>query len=166
MKRLLLLSSVALIALSGCGPASPPGPTATLAPPTATLVPTETPIPPTPTPVPSGIDGSVAYSGSSQAGILIFAVDQLPQQNENPSPSAITAITAMAGEIHWNLSPGVYYILAFATIGRPPQGPPLASEPVLNCEHVEVVAGERLLLNVVLTDDDIGGAMRSCLALP
>ncbi len=160
MKRVLLLSSGVLVLLAACGPSSPPGPTPTPAPPT------QTPIPPTPTPVPSGIDGDVSYAGPSQGGILIFAMDHQAQENESPSPSAITAITAVAGQIHWNLTPGTYYILAFLTIDRPPEGPPQPNEPILSCDPVEVVAGQRLTLEVVLTDDDIGGGARSCLASP
>jgi hypothetical protein len=116
--------------------------------------------------VPSGIDGSIRYAGPSQGGLLIFAMDHLPEQNEAPSPTAISTFPSTSGEFHWDLPPGVYYVLAFVTIGRPPEGPPQANEPVLNCDAVEVVAGARVALDVILTDDDVGGGARSCLASP
>lgn len=148
MKNLLVLASL-LVLLAACQPAAPTA-TATPAPPTAT------PIPPT------GITGSVSYTGSAQGGILILAVDHPPIQNENPAPVAIETYTGSSGEFTWELPAGTYYITAFFTIDREPQGPPLPNEPVVFCDPVQVNANETVHIEVILTDADAGGSGQAC----
>ncbi len=158
MRRLSLLCTVALLLLAGCRAA----PAATT--PTAPPPPTQTPVPPTPTTPPTGIAGTIQYTGASTGGLLIFAVDHPPVPNEAPAPVAITPFAATAGEFHWDLPPGTYYIVAFLTIDRPPEGPPQADEPAVRCEPVTVVANQMVDVVVVLTDEDVGGADKACAA--
>jgi hypothetical protein len=96
------------------------------------------PVPPTLTTPPTGIAGRIEYTGASTGGLLVFAVDHPPVANESPVPAAITAFTATSGEFTWDLPAGTYYIIAFLTIDRPPQGPPLPNEPLIMCEPVTV----------------------------
>jgi hypothetical protein len=156
MRRLYLLCTVALVLLAGCAPAL------VETSPTAPPPPAHTPVPPTPTTPPTGIAGRIEYTGSSTGGLLVFAVDHPPVANESPVPAAITAFTATTGEFTWDLPAGTYYIIAFLTIDRPPEGPPLPNEPLILCEPVTVVADQMANVVVVLTDEDAGGADKAC----
>ncbi len=162
MKRRLYLAIVILMALASCQPASPAAPSETPPPPTAVPTPTATPVPPTPTAPPSGIAGSVRYDGGLTGGILVFATDRPPEPNVAPAPAAIATFTETSGEFRWDLPPGTYYILAFLTIDRPPEGPPQADEPVVRCAPIEIVSDETVSVQIVLTDGDIGGQERPC----
>ena len=156
MMRVVTVASIALLALTGCQPATPsptPGPTATSVPPAPT---------PTPTPPPTGISGTVEYVGASTGGILVFAQDHVPGPNEPPSPTAISTFADVAGAFEWDLPAGTYYIIAFLTIDRAPEGPPQPGEPVVRCAPVEVGDGVRVSVEVVLTDEDIGGQDKAC----
>ena len=146
--RNLVLSSILFVFLVGCQPASPaatntPGATNTPAPPTAT-----------PTP-PTGIAGAVSYTGSSEGGILLLAVDQPPVQGENPVPVAIDTIDSANMEFQWELPAGTYYVTAFFTIGREPQGPPLPNEPVISCDPIQVAANETVQIQITLNDPNV-----------
>ncbi len=77
---------------------------------------------------------------------------------------AITSFTETSGEFNWDLPAGTYYIVAFLTIDRPPQGPPQANEPTVSCQPVTVLANQTANVVVVLTDEDIGGASKACVA--
>lgn len=149
MKK-LIFASIFLILLAAC---QPPAPAATATP----APPTDTPIPPT------GIAGSVSYTDSSEGSILILVMDHIAAQNENPNPVAIETYNSNSGDFQWELEPGTYYITAFFTIGRDPQGPPLPTEPLVFCDPVQVNANETIQITITLTDEDAGGTNASCL---
>ena len=155
--RGVTVASIALLVLTSCQPAPnptpTPGPTPTSAPPTPT---------PTPVPPPTGITGTVEYVGASTGGLLIFAQDHVPGPNEPPSPTAMTTFTDIAGEFDWDLPAGTYYIIAFLTIDRVPEGPPQPHEPVIRCAPIVVDNNVRVHVIVVLTDEDVGGQDKEC----
>ncbi|MCL5429642.1 MAG: hypothetical protein M1347_07600 [Chloroflexi bacterium] len=154
MKRLVLFSSILLILLTACQAA--PTSTPTPAPPT------DTPIPPTATPLPFGIIGSVQYTGNSQGGLFVQVMDQPPAEGENPNPAQVSVFDTTSGEFMWELPPGTYYIVAFLTIDREPQGPPLPNEPVVSCDPIQLGADQTLTVQIDLNDSDMGGQTKSC----
>lgn len=156
MKRIIILSSVLLFVLAACQ--TTPIPTPTPAPPTVT------PIPPTATPLPFGILGSVRYTGASQGGIFVLVMDQIPAEGENPNPVQVSIFNTTSGDFVWELSPGTYYIVAFLTIDREPQGPPLPNEPTVSCDPIQLAADQTLTVQIDLNDSDIGGQTKSCVA--
>ena len=151
MKQLTRLVSLIVIILASCSTA-----------PTQTPTPSFTPIPPTETPVPPGIQGHVEYQGASNGSILILAVDHQPAQGENPEPVAIETYVSKSGDFFWELPAGTYYITAFFTIDRPPQGPPQPNEPLVFCNPIQIDENETVTIQVVLTDEAIGGFGASC----
>ncbi len=156
MKRLTLLSALVLILLAACS--SAPVATATPAPPTST------PIPPTATTPPTGFSGKVEYMGSAQGNILILALDHAPTKDENPAPVAIETYMGPSGEFSWPLPAGTYFITAFYTIGRDPQGPPLPNEPTIFCNPIHLGENELITLYIPLADADEGGVNKDCVA--
>lgn len=145
-----------LLLLSACS--SAPAATATPAPPT------DTPIPPTATTPPNGFSGRVEYLGSAEGNILILALDHAPVKDENPAPVAIETYTGTSGEFTWELPAGTYYITAFFTIGRDPQGPPLPNEPSVSCNPIQLSENELITLYIPLADADAGGVNKDCVA--
>ena len=145
-----MFAGVFLIFLAACQPSAPAA--------------TYTPAPsPTPTLPPTGISGSIAYTGSSNGSLLIFALDHAPAQNENPAPVAIETYDANGGNFLWELPAGTYFITAFLTIDREPQGPPLPNEPLVFCDPVSVNLNQTAQISITLTDKDAGGSNASCL---
>ena len=162
---------VLVFLLTACGPSQERVATMTASAWTPTIQPTEipsptstiTPFPPTPTFPPSGIDGTVAYAGTSSGGILILLMDKMPVQNESPMPLEINTFTTISGEFNWNMPPGTYYIIAFLTINRQPEGPALPNEPLVFCDPIQVATNPRVTVKVALNNDDIGGKGKNCL---
>jgi hypothetical protein len=161
IKKILLLAITILVLLTSCQPAPTSNPTLTPIPPSP-QPPTLTPLPPTPTTPPTGISGTVKYTGPSKGGILIFVMDQPPKQNEAPQPAAVKTFTDVSGEFSWELPPATYYIIAFLTIDRAPEGPPKPNEPMVSCDPIELKANESVIVEVVLTDEAIGGKSEAC----
>ncbi len=153
MKR-SIIAGILLLFLTSCQ--SAPQPTNTPVPPT------ETPIPPTSTPIPTGFSGKVEYLGSAQGNILILALDHAPAKDENPAPVAIETYVGSSGEFTWALPAGTYFITAFYTIGRDPQGPPLPNEPLVSCNPIQLSENEHLSLYIPLADADAGGVNKDC----
>lgn len=116
-----------------------------------------------PTAKKTGISGTVKYTGASTGGIFIYASDQLPKPAEAPQPAATNQFNGSAGDFSWELAPGTWYIIAFFTIDRPPQGPTLPNEPLVTCDAITVKEGEVTSAEILLTDADAGGKTRSCL---
>jgi len=164
MKRLAFAIVVLLsFLLLGCQPSATPTP---LPPPTATLPPpTATPAPPTatPTPLPTGMSVVVKYTGEKKGGILIYVDNQPPKPNQPPMPLQIATFKDVSsGELRWTLAPASYYITAFFTIGRAPEGPTLPNEPLILCNPIEVKANQNVSVEVILADADAGGKVKDC----
>jgi len=165
--RSVFLASVLLILLTSCRAAATEAPLPTSVPPTPTTTPlpptpTVTPLPPTATTPPTGITGTVAYTGPLKGAILILALDHLPLPDQPPAPAAITTFDDISGQFRWDLPAGTYYIIAFLTIDRAPEGPAQANEPLVQCEPILLGANETVNVEVILTDEDVGGSEKAC----
>ena len=142
----ILFAAWAVILLASCSAPQP----------TATPAPTDTPRPPT------GFSGKVEYTGAAEGNILILAMDHVPVQDEAPAPVAIETYMGTSGEFSWQLPTGTYYITAFYTIGRDPQGPPLPNEPLVSCNPIQLSENQHITLYIPLTDADAGGVNIDC----
>lgn len=93
-----------------------------------------------------------------------MAMNQPPKPNEPPQAvKGATFADVSTGEFDWNLPPATYYLIAFFTIGRAPEGPTLPNEPLVFCNPIEVKADQNVKVEVVLTDADVGGKSKECL---
>ena len=90
-------------------------------------------------------------------------MNQPPKANESPNATEVATFTDISGEFRWNLSPGTYYLIAFFTIERPPEGPTKPNEPLVFCTPIELKPDQNVKVEVVLADADSGGKTKECL---